>query len=525
MKALLFVVFFALLSPSPQADHGKVSGTVVLSEKAIPLSGAEVVLNSRDDPTGRFRTTARATSDKDGHFVIEDVPPGPYVINVTSSGMVRAMSDQRPERMFVTIESGKESSGVVVTMSPETVIEGHVIDPDGQPSWGARIEVRTRDGQLQGSYASVDEKGDFKLRVQPGQLVISADYAPAETDSVRTYYPGVADRASAIPLNLSEGDTRSGISFRMQHSTKVRISGSISDPFRSSATIDGRVFLEPKEAVRSPQNFSPSVSVVQVPGKENPSFEFEDIRTGDYTLFAVMKEGGGRFSFGRTLISIGANDVTGLVVAVRPGVEVRGHITFPAPRDPNDPVITPHLDADPTNLPLIIREAIQLDAVTVDSNSNFTISNVPQGEYWIQLIKLSPDAALLDARLGTRRLVNNVLSISGVVVDPLELTVGPAATISGTVLDISGKPVARAPVWLLPEKNIRRGYMRIRLTQTDANGKFSLRGISPGNYTAISLLTNDPDEVERNELSGYSVSAKSGESIDINLTISIPFPK
>jgi hypothetical protein len=357
-------------------------------------------------------------------------------------------------------------------------------------------------------------------------MVVSADYAPAETDSVKTYYPGVTDFASAIPLNLSEGDIRSGVSFRMQNASRVRVSGSITDALRSGTVVDGRVYLEPREANTSTKDYSPSVPVAVVPGKEKLLFEFENIRTGDYTLFAVLKEAGGRSSLGRIPVSIGGNDVNGLVVSVRPGVDVRGHITFSATRGPDDPMIVPVLLGDLESLPSAIRDAIQL-SINVDSNADFTISNLPPGEYIVQLSARAPRLpqawAVIETRSGTRRLVNNTFTISTDSPEPLNLTVGPGATITGTVLNFSGKPVARAPVWLLPEKALRRTNTKFWLQQTDANGKFTLSGISPGNYTVISILTQDTGEIERNESWGYSVSVKSGDSININLTI-VPIP-
>jgi hypothetical protein len=518
MKGLLLAAFLALLSPSPQRNTGQISGTIVVSEKAIPVSGAEIRLSaSINDPLRNFLPSS-TTSDKDGHFSIPSVLAGTYSINASAPGMVRALSDSTLERMLVTVESGKETSNVVITMSPQTAIEGHVTDPDGQPSWGAQIFVRSRDGQPRGS-ARVDENGDFKVTVQPGQMVVSADYAPAETDSLKTYYPGVTDFASAIPLNLSEGDVRSGVSFRMQIASRVRVSGSITDPLRSGTVVDGRVFLEPQEAQRT--DFSPSVPVAVVPGMEKLLFEFENIRSGDYTLFAVLKDDGGRSSLGRIPLNIGADNISGLVVSVRPGVDVRGHIAFSGTRAPDDPMLLPVLLGDLESLPGVIRDAIQV-ASKVDSNSDFTISNVPPGEYIVQLSGSSKAWALIETHAGTKRLVNNKLTISGDSPDLLNLTVGPAATISGTVLGFSGKPVARAPVWLLPEKALRRTNTKFRLQQADANGKFTLY-VSPGNYTVISIPTEDTGEIERNESLGYSVSVMSGDSININLT-TVPIP-
>jgi hypothetical protein len=77
-------------------------------------------------------------------------------------------------------------------------------------------------------------------------------------------------------------------------------------------------------------------------------------------------------------------------------------------------------------------------------------------------------------------MVSNKLTLSASAPAPLLLTVGPGSTITGSVSDLSGKPVPHVPVLLLPEKSERRNLLNIRRSSTDDSGNFSLRGVAPG---------------------------------------------
>jgi len=438
---------FAAHSALPQAVSGSISGLVVAAGNSTPVSNARVTLVPQINRSGKNELTT--TTDKDGHFQIHDVPPGNYSVAATAVGYARSTLDLSVERYIATIESGKETANVVVSMARETIVEGRILDPDGSPSAGAQVRTFTMEGQPrdQSSFSRVDENGHFKITVAPGRFVISGDYEPAETDSVRTFYPGVIDRQSAIPLKLDEGDAIRDLEFHLQHATRVRVSGVVKDLFRTSSLHSGNAYLEPQRiAAPRLRDFSPSVPIQLLPGKEDPQFQFESIKSGDYNLFVVMSEDSGRFHLGKLPITIGTDDVKGLAVAVRPGVDVKGRITVQGTKLPENTAIRPVLLLTaPEVLPDLIQTAIGFGAVKFDSQTEFTITDVPPGEYAIRLAGLPPDTAIVESRKGTQRLTNDSFSVSADFPEPLTLTVGQAGTIAGTVVDANGRPASMVP--------------------------------------------------------------------------------
>jgi hypothetical protein len=57
--------------------------------------------------------------------------------------------------------------------------------------------------------------------------------------------------------------------------------------------------------------------------------------------------------------------------------------------------------------------------------------------------------------------------------------------VDGVVVDTKGEPVANAVVVAVPEMRLRARVERYRRTISDQNGRFTLRGVEPGDYTVL----------------------------------------
>src|SRR5262245_4119988 len=101
-------------------------------------------------------------------------------------------------------------------------------------------------------------------------------------------------------------------------------------------------------------------------------------------------------------------------------------------------------------------------SVTTDTSGKFRISPVQPGDYRLICQKdgFSENVKPVHVNLGPAARIDAQL-------DPL-------ATLRGRVLDPKGKPVAKAPVGI--------GFSAARGYETDANGKFQIKGLRPGAY-------------------------------------------
>ncbi|MBD3276421.1 MAG: PEGA domain-containing protein, partial [Candidatus Marinimicrobia bacterium] len=99
---LIFLVFFSGISSAMAAT---VSGIVTDAESADPLSYANVIL--RDTQQG-------ATTDEQGYYVIQNVPPGEYTLAVSYIGYAQrdtTISVQPDENVRVDFQLQPQSIG------------------------------------------------------------------------------------------------------------------------------------------------------------------------------------------------------------------------------------------------------------------------------------------------------------------------------------------------------------------------------------------------------------------------------
>jgi hypothetical protein len=68
------------------------------------------------------------------------------------------------------------------------------------------------------------------------------------------------------------------------------------------------------------------------------------------------------------------------------------------------------------------------------------------------------------------------------------------ARLSGVVLDANSLPAAGATVVLIPDPPHRGVFEQYKSTTTDQNGKFSMSGLTPGDYKVFSWDAIDESE-------------------------------
>ena len=98
-------------------------------------------------------------------------------------------------------------------------------------------------------------------------------------------------------------------------------------------------------------------------------------------------------------------------------------------------------------------------------------------------------------------------------------------TIVGTVVDDDNKTVSEVQVFCAPDASREKRHDLYQQALTDRRGQFSLRGLTPGNYTVFVLNgepsdVNDPDFFKAHETGGQSVRLNEGEQKTLTLKFS-----
>ena len=497
-----------------QTDLGSVEGQAFNNATGEPVKKVQVLLrpvgSSSDPPYG-------ALTDAGGRFAIPGVRPGRYILTAERAGFVRAeygASGRNRRGSTVSVAVGQRLKDVEFRLTPQGVISGRVLDEDGDPVAGVNLTA-LRYGYVQGkrtllpaSAATTNDLGEYRLAgLAPSRYYLSANHRPmpvftrssAEDGYAPTYYPGTADVAGAAPIQVIAGNQMRGIDIGLTRVRTVRVSGRVTNPAATAATRNVMVFLMPREA--GVRGFSSRNSTLAQEGK----FEIRGVIPGSYTISAHWYEDGKRLTASQP-VEVSAAGLDGVHLTMTPGFEVAGRVRVEGGTEPGL-----------SGIQVMLVPANEVTFATslggrVNTEGKFVLSSVAPDQYRIQVAGLPEGCYLKAVRLGETGVLENSAVINPGA-GPLEITISTAGgQAEGVVLDSGGQPAPGAVVVLVPDAR-RRGQSELyKIANTSQDGRFSLKGIPPGDYKLFAWQDveqgawQDPDFLKPFENAGESIS-------------------
>jgi len=171
---------------------------------------------------------------------------------------------------------------------------------------------------------------------------------------------------------------------------------------------------------------------------------------------------------------------------------------------------------------------------TIKPDGTFQFKNVPEGSYRPVVHLYRP---VLNFFLKSARYGSTAISDAGFTVQPgadlsLELTMSSrVAQLGGVVLDANSLPAAGIIVVLIPDPPHRGLVEQYKSTPTDQNGKFSMSGLTPGDYKVFSWDSVDeseewyeadwfdPEWLKPYEIKGESIHLEESGRKSVHLTL------
>ncbi len=451
----------------------------------------------------------------------------------------------------MTLTAGQELNDLRIRLQAAAVVRGRVTDEDGEPMPNAQVAVlrqtftsghshwdqagaeRTNDlgeyrvaGLPAGNYyVSVAPPPDFKSLIEGAGAAAannsnsaSTPEKSASTSYQTTYYPGTPDRSQAAPIQVHAGD-EFPVNFSLTPSPSLSIRGSVVNlPARSSAVI-----------MLQSHDFNLVLNGAEM--HKDGSFVIRDVAPGAYTILATVENSSVPMMARQSLQVVG-NSVDGLRLAPQPGGWIHGRLRLESkgnigPLDPSQLFLTLHpTDGDEETLNMFLAGAAFNSLIHVSDNGSFEWKGVPPGNYYVALVGDSganADWYLKSMNAGGRDSEDSSISVSGgaIALDLVASTNG--AIVDGVVVDQKGQPVANAVIVAVPEARLRARVDRYRKTVSDQSGHFTLRGISPGNYTLLAWESVDgdayynPDFLKTYEAQGSALRLTEGERKSLQL--------
>jgi large repetitive protein len=259
VSGLVLAAVLTLAQSAGAASYGRVVGQVVEQGQNTPIAGARINLLPAGRPTTLPPPIFETTTDAEGHFVLEYVPPGEYRLQASKPGYAMPALDAPPAT--VDVSAGQTRSDVSIAIVRGGAIAGRVLDASGEAQ--AEVQVmavrRLQNGPPMpvpiGRNAQTDDLGMYRLYgLAPGQYYVQVSPRPEfglfnvtsarPSVTIPTYYPAARTVDTAQAIAVTAGETIKDVDIRVIETPAYQISGTVVD--ESGAPVAGAtVSVEP----------------------------------------------------------------------------------------------------------------------------------------------------------------------------------------------------------------------------------------------------------------------------------------
>ena len=404
-------------------------------------------------PSGPFWFREDVEVAPDGSFVFHSVPPGSYSLSASDAGAMLWNASS-------IVVRDKDITGVRVSAALFVQLNGWVEVEGAGPLPRIALELRGKSGKTQAGIGIIQESGVAIMNVPAGDYRVAVKDVPPEYRVESFTYGNTNLLKKAVNFTGSVQRFMLKLSLA-QPSNLRRIRGRVVGVENISTT--------PYGAATSHVTLSgPSLlSSMQIQIEKDGSYQFSNVRTGNYTLQAGHSE--------PVSVVVADKDIQNLDLLVPAMRQLRGRVVVadggPVPMFEVSFVRDSKFIAYGTS-----RAPGTFDAFLSEGESRIRVSRFPTDIYEIQAITF-----------GSSDLLSDPLRVSGSDLPEIVVTLRmrkATVRVTGRVLDASGRTAVRGfdPIVLLSSRQL---VIRAPLA---ADGSFDFLNVPPGVYTLSSSL-------------------------------------
>jgi hypothetical protein len=518
----------------PKKGTGGLKGRVLAADSGSVLRRAQVRISSPDIGT---KTTL---TDAQGRYEFKELPAGRFSVAVTKSGYVTMQYGQnRPFEPGRPIElaDGQSIEKVDMALPRGSVLAGRVVDEFGEAVADADVtamRLQFQNGRRRlvptGRNGSTNDLGQFRLYgLPPGEYFVSAtlrNMGSMVLDMIggnatagggnqnagyaSTYYPSTPNPGEAQRVAVAVGQELSSVDIQLQPVKLARVSGMAMGSDGKPMT-GGIVMLIP--SMKDAMMFGPGGTART---DKDGNFTLNGVTPGDYSL--QIQSTGGLFQtsadgnmmafafatsadgppgtaagppqreFAMTNLSVGGEDVSGLVLTGTRGARASGTITFEGGARPDGiasmRVTSPSTDADAGPTPSLgfaaVKDTGAFEIENLVGGHTFRVANLPRGWVLKRVMVNGEDVTDRGLEFKAGEDVNGI---------DVELT-SKTTSMAGTVSAPDGQPQKDYTVVVFPVDEQKWTFAQNRWTASarpNQDGQFKLANLPPGDYYAVAV--------------------------------------
>ena len=520
LRLVLLLVSAALptvvSAQTPVKANATISGRVAIGDRGV--AGVEVmlvasnstgfVININGSMGSSQSPPQTAVTDADGRYRLTGIAPGSYRVTAYAPAYVIPDESGAPfaAGKSVTVSEGEAIDNIDFTLKPGGVITGRIVDADNRPVVAERVSAFRLDEsgkrintQMPGlSQWETDDRGVYRLfGLEPGRYLIAAGSA-ADDGMVRigasggyyrrTFHPDAIEEAQAKIIEVSGGATVEGVDIRLARATKgFTVTGRVIDGDTGQPVPGVMIFYGVSKGGFSTAGTSGSLT------NSLGEFRLEGLTPNSYQASAMNMQPGELYSEPASF-EVTGGDVAGVEIKMSRGASISGQAVV-------EGVTDPAVMANLSKIQLMVRSlAEEQQAFTLPSR-NASIN--PDGSFRIGGVR--PGRVQINAALYRAPKGFSLLRVehNGAEVKNLEVSAGDnisgvrvvfaygTAKITGTVEIKNGALPPGVRLMVIPTREgAASGLAGVMPAEVDSQMKFTIEGLTPGNYTLRFGLMN-----------------------------------
>lgn len=439
-------------------QSGGISGMVTdQNGKAIP----QVIVMA--EPLDRKARGGNALTDETGSFNIVGLETASYHLSfrATSSHHLPLYyrdAARKEGAQIVEVAAPQVVFGVNQTLQEGVLLTGKVSDASGEPVEQASVMVyQAKEADGTPEFALTQEDGSFTAAVGEGQYLVEVR---AEGYLTKWYGKG-ATRAEASPVTVSRKEGVQPLEITLERGGSI--SGTVRD--RTGAGI-AKVQVSARDAATGDRSES-AASV------EGGKFRIQGLKSGSYRVSADGTDLGYLEAKLPQPVMVSAPAATENVnFVLTQGGALSGKVTDPA----GAALSMVGVEAcDPATWDVV-------GSAYTDISGDYKIGGLPEGSYAIRFEKSDSKYPVQWHKGKFRREESSRVEVSGTAtVSGVDATLQPGVSLTGTVTDTGGAPLADAKIEVYGGSDDEP----FAETRTDFRGGFTVAALAPGSYRIL----------------------------------------